>query len=373
MKKWVVLALTFLLAFPAFSANFRKGRLIEVKNLSGDLYALGRETNIAGTLDGDLFALSRRVIVNGNITGGASIIAEKGRIKGVVGRSIRFIGRILEIDGEIKGDVLFMGQELRINPSGKVDGEIYSGSSTVRIDGTVNGPVHIGCNEFIFSGEIASDLFLKAREISLEGGKIEGKLEYWSKKQVKIPEGMVAGGALFHKYIKHPEKALGKGKLTQKKRGAPFFFTKTGFRIAWFISALFLGYLIFLLFPSQVKTFASELIERPLRTFLLGTAGLILIPILILLFLVIIFTIPMDLVILPLYFIGLYLGKLLAGLAIGILVLKWIFRKEITPWITYPVGLVILVLLSFIPYIGWFLMLIARLWGFGAFFHKLKV
>jgi len=373
MKKIVIFLIGALLVFPVLSANFKKGKFAKVELLSGDLYSTAGEIEI-GTLEGDLFAVGRRATVK-NVTGGISYAGERMLITGTVGRSIRFFGRILEIDGEVKGDVLFFGQELRINKGAKINGEIYAGGSDIIINGEVAGPVHVGSGEFVLGGIINSDAKIKSENIRIrEGGKILGNLDYWTKKEVKFPEGTVAGKIVYHKITgKKITKQAEKAKKVPSKKKRHFVFSKTWFKIAWFISSLLLGYLFFVLFPGQVKKFNEEILGRPVRSFLLGTAGAFIIPLIVLLLFILIYTIPMNFVILPAYLIGLYLGKLLAGFAIGYILLKGIFNKEISAWISYPVGLIVLVILSFIPYIGWLLMLMARFWGFGAFFYKMKI
>lgn len=367
MKKFFILVLAIAIAFPIFSANFRKGDFVKVEKMEGDLYSSANELQI-GSLNGDLFAVSRRATLNEKITGGITFAGERFTVEGTVGKSIRFFGRLLEINGKVKGDILFLGQELIISKGAKILGQIYAGGSDIVIDGEVEGPVYVGCNEFTLHGTINTNAKIKAQRMRiLEGGKIAGNLDYWGKKPISFPEGTIGGKSTFH-----PFKAL-KAAKEKKAKKYRFSFFSSWFKVAWFISSLFIGFIILLLFPAQVKKLNEVIINRPFRSFLFGAAGVLIIILLIIIFFVLLFTIPMNFVITPLFLIFLYFGKLLAGFAIGYIILKGIFKKEVSVWLTYPVGLVALVILSFIPYIGWLLMLIARLWGFGGFFYKLKV
>ncbi len=378
MKKLFILVLVIAVAFPVFSANFKTGKTAKIENMTGDLYSSSEDLEIV-TLDGDLFGIARTATVLKELNGGITYAGEKLLITGTVARSVRFIGRVLEIDGEVKGDIFFMGQELRINKDAKIGGEVYAAGAEITINGEVTGPVHVGCDEFILRGVINSNANVKAKKIRiLEGARIEGNLDYWTQKAITFPEGTIGGKAVFHiigtkKKAKEKEKLEKKAKGKPEKKGKGFPFFPSWFKVAWFISSLLLGYIAFLLFPGQIKKFNEEIIARPLRAFLLGAASILIILLLIVIFFVLVFTIPMNMVIIPMFLIFLYFGKLLAGFAIGYIILKGIFKKEVTVWLTYPVGLVALVILSFIPYIGWLLMLIARLWGFGGFFYKVKV
>ena len=71
---------------------------------------------------------------------------------------------------------------------------------------------------------------------------------------------------------------------------------------------------------------------------------------------------------LGLYVIMLCISKVVAGLSLGLLVMSRLANGQYKGSLVWPlvVGLVIIVLLSSIPFFGWALKLAAVLWAFGA-------
>ena len=380
MRKWLVVLVAILMVVPILGANFKKGKLVEVSNISGDLYATGGEL-IAKEVDGDVLFFGRKARL-WNIQGGVFFFGEKLVLNGAISRSVRFFGRSLEVNGNMGRDVLFAGQELRIEKGAVVEGEVYAAGEEIDIYGQVNGKVSLAGNEVVLGGVLNSDARIKAKNIIfLPEAKIQGKLEYWAPKQIEIPQGVVAGEVVFHKYSgkKVQKKAEKVKKEVEKEAKAPakkkrgFLFSGLWFKVSWFISSLVLGYILFLLFPSLVKRLKEEILSKPVKAFLLGAAEAVAFIILILAFFVIVYTWLIGLIGIPIFLIGLYFAKLLAAFALGAIVLKWIFKKEITLWISYPVGLILLILISLIPYVGWLFCLVLRLWGFGGFLYKVKI
>ncbi len=377
MRKILIPLLVAVLALPALGANFKKGKIIEVSNIKGDLYASGEEL-IAKGIQGDVLFFGRKARL-WDVDGGIFFLGEKLVLNGSVARSVRFLGRALETGGKIQGDILFAGQELRIEKEAEVDGEIYAGGDELDIFGKVAGKVNVGGNEVILGGTFLSDVKVKAqRLIILPEAKIEGNLEYWTPKQIEVPEGAVVGKITYHKYSgkkvqKKPEKEAKEEKKVEKPKKRGFFLSGAWFKVSWFISSLVLGYIFLLLFPGAVRKLKEEILGKPLKALLLGAAEVVAFVVVILGFFVLIYTWMVSVFAIPLFLMGLYLAKLLAALAIGSVILKWISKKEISPWLSYPLGLILIAIIGIIPYIGWLLCLILRLWGFGAFLYRIRI
>ncbi len=377
MRKFVISLLMILLALPTLGANFKRGKIIEVSNIQGDLYASGEELIVKG-IQGDVLFFGRKARL-WDVDGGVFFLGEKLVLKGSVARSVRFLGRALEAGGKIHGDILFAGQELRIEREAEVNGEIYAAGDELDLFGKVAGRVNLGGNEVILGGTFLSDVKVKAhRIIFLPDAKIQGNLEYWAPGEIEVPEGTVAGKITFHRYSgkkvqKKAEKEIKEEKKAEKHGKRGFFLSGAWFKVSWFISSLVLGYIFLFLFPAAVKKFREEMLEKPLKALLLGAAEVVAFAIIILLFFVLVYTWMVSVFAIPVFLMGLYLAKLLAALAVGSTILRWIFKKEISPWLSYPLGLILITIIGIIPYIGWLLCLILRLWGFGAFLYRIKI
>ncbi|GEM_PF-2459794 len=380
MRKVLIFLVTVFLVLPTMGANFKKGKLVEVSNLQGDLYATGEEL-IAQGVQGDVIFFGRKARVQ-DVEGGIFFLGEKLVLNGTITRSVRFLGRALEANGKIQRDILFAGQELKLEKGAEVTGDLYAAGDEIDVFGTVTGKAHLGGNEVILAGTFHSDVRVKARRlVILPETKIEGNLEYWTPAQVDVPEGAVLGKITYHKYSgkklqkksEKPKELLEEKPAEKPTKKKSFFLSGAWFKLSWFISSLVLGYIFLFLFPATVKKLRDEILSKPLKALLLGAALVVIFVVAILAFFALVYTWLVSVFAIPVFLMGLYLAKLLAAFAVGSIILRWATRKEASPWLSYPLGLVLILIISIIPYIGWLLCIVLRLWGFGAFLYRIKL
>jgi hypothetical protein len=115
----------------------------------------------------------------------------------------------------------------------------------------------------------------------------------------------------------------------------------------------------------QVRTAETLISKEPLETFLFGLAGLFLIPLVAILAMVTIIGVPLGLAILFMVWpAAAFIGYLVAGIWIG----EFVLNRGVVPgpaerpYLAAVAGILILWLISFIPFVG----AIASLFGFGA-------
>jgi hypothetical protein len=77
---------------------------------------------------------------------------------------------------------------------------------------------------------------------------------------------------------------------------------------------------------------------------------------------------PLALIIVPVYFISLYIAKVLAGFTLGLLLFDKLFKGKYKNSLIWPLisGLIIFVVIGSIPIFGWIFKLLVIFWALGA-------
>lgn len=155
----------------------------------GDVYLSGDEVTIDYTVDGNLFVMANTVTINAPIGGDAFIIANN---------------ILIDRDGYIFSNLFSLSQNITINGS-VYDIFAYSLNS-INIDGYIYRDVRAITNNLTLTGTIVRNAYfdINTLDISSEStddqgntvtsqGSINGDLNYTSKQELTIPDGIVTG------------------------------------------------------------------------------------------------------------------------------------------------------------------------------------
>jgi hypothetical protein len=157
-----------------------------------------------------------------------------------------------------------------------------------------------------------------------------------------------------------------KGNGTHILGATPFAFW---FSIIWICSVLVTALVLVLLFPAQVTGTATAALQRPGISSVAGIIGLITIPIAALLLLVTLVAAPVALFILFLYFLLLYLSQVALGVVVGERIFHLAGKHSWRLFLPIAAGILIVQLLALIPYLGFFVVLLELILGFGAILY----
>jgi hypothetical protein len=218
---------------------------------------------------------------------------------------------------------------------------VVDGDVTIR--GNVTGDVVVVDGDVTIRGSVAGDVVAVTGLATLgQRGRVAGDLVYGDDKPVLAPGSRVAGN------------------VEKFKIGDASAIAAIGLWIGFTISLLLLGIVLLLLAPRAGDAVARAGRDKPLIAALVGLGALILLPVIAIVACITIIGLPLGIVllllILPLYAVG-YLS---AALIVGRLILK---QARIRAFV---VGLVILQLLTLIPFVGGLVGLLATIFGLGA-------
>ena len=152
----------------------------------GDVYLTGDEVTIDYIVDGNLFVFADTVNITSQIGGDAFIVANTINISE---------------SGYIFSNLFAIAPN--VNISGSVY-DVYTYSNNLNISGYIFRDVRSISNDFILSGTIGRNAFLKVNNIQVETssteensitsqGSISGNLNYSATQEITIPDGIVLG------------------------------------------------------------------------------------------------------------------------------------------------------------------------------------
>ncbi|MEW6685349.1 MAG: hypothetical protein AB1393_03980 [Candidatus Edwardsbacteria bacterium] len=326
--------------------------------IDDDLIVSGGNVSVKGTVNGDIFAWGGQVTVDGVVNG--DIVAAGGqiRIRGLVNDGVRIAGGNLEIEGKVKGNALCFGGSIQLGKDGEVGRDLWAFGGRVTIDGKVNRSLHAGCGEFAFGGTTQGNVEVKANQLTLlPEAEIKGNLNYQSAQQAEIQAGAKILGET--KWQKAEPKTKVKRALNRFKRF---------FRVALFFSLFLVGIIMIAISKKHARLVVDTLSSSPWKSLGFGILFLLLVPIAVVILLISIIGIPIAIFGIFAYLLALYFGAICFSLAFGEKFLR-LFKKEgeISLYLSFILGLILLGILVSIPYLGFLVKLLVMLFGAGIF------
>jgi len=328
------------------------GNVIDFKGeAQKDVIVAGGTITITGPVKGDVIAFGKIVKINGNVDG-----------------NVRIIGGTVEINGIVGKNVTIAGGDVTIGENAEVGWGVMLGAGNVIVKGKINGDLDIGAGAAVLGGEVVGNV----KSYIGQGGKLEilpnskigGDLEYWSKSEFTLPEGVLVGGNV--KYTSTFDKLMEK----QKKA---FVSTYIFGIIIAILSSLIIGLIIVSIFGEQVIKIKDKMLGHPWTSLGWGLVYLILIPIISVILLLLVVTAPLSLIMVFAYILAIYLAKIFVGIVLGLHILKYYQKnnkksesKEVSLTKAMIVGVSVYVLILYIPFIGLLVGLVGTIWALGA-------
>lgn len=361
------LIVTLLMIFatvPVSAFDARSGDTVTVGSrevVDDDLYIGAATIIIDGMVNGDLWAAGYTITVNGAVNGSVVVAGNMVNVSGDVGHAVRAAGQTISISGDVNGDLIVFGSVVNVASTATVKGDLLVGAENVRIDGLIEGDIKGGAGEVTIGNGVKGNVELEVDSLTiLSTANIEGNLTYTSGEEADIESGAQIGGATTHNLP--PVKA----EPAVPSPLAPLFGILG--KVIGFLMALVTGLVLILIAPRRLMSIAESMRIRPGASAAWGALVLFVTPIVAILVCFTIVGIPLGLIALVLWGIGLYLAQIPVALLIGLLIIRRsreVERKGIMIG-ALALGLAILALLGLIPYLGFFIGLVVALFGLGA-------
>ncbi len=403
----------FVLVPAAFAFEDRAGDNIvigEDEVIDDDVYGGANYFTVNGTIKGDLVVGAQTVVINGTVEGDVIVMAQSVTINGTVGDDVRVGAAALIIgkDAQIGDDVLAGAYSLETNSGSTIGGSVGFGGFQALFAGDVAEDILVGANGLELHGLVGGDV--KAEVGTADGAppfnpftgtpgmpaipavgagltlgpdaQIEGSLEYTSVSEFTIDIGKVSGG------VQHtvPQIDPQTPSVVQEVRNP--IVDRLLDNLQRLVTLILLGLLVAWLIPTWFQRLGGKLETKPFPSLGWGTviyfgfpiAAMILFGVAILLGLFFAFIrlgglggalIWLSIGIIVAGFVLfvlalLYLTKLVVGYAVG----KWILTKlspAAAEKVIWPLllGVLIVVILIALPWVGWLFNFVVTLLGLG--------
>jgi hypothetical protein len=366
MARLLPLALLFVLHAAPAGAQEAGRNLVLTGNFPRDLYLAGGRIDFPGAAEGDVVAAARSMSVDGLIRGDLLVAANRLLIKGRVLDDVRAAARVVGLDGEVGDGFVAAGEVVRLGATSRVGGIASIAARRVELAGRVGRDVRATAARVRIAGTIEGDALLAARDIELlPGARIAGNLTYWSSQEARIAPGAQVGGRIIRRQPEFFDRA-----------GRVLTVLGTITRVVFVVNLFVAGVILFFLFPRLTVSAALTVGRRPWASLGMGLAILVLTPLAALSLILTVIGVPLALTLAWLYVAALLLGFLTAAFYLGDLVLR-AFRRGARPSrgariAALAVALLVLAVVRFIPIAGPLVLLLALVFGVGAWTLRLS-
>jgi len=341
------------------AAAFRHAKnfvLPGAETIHDDLYAAGTVVDVQGTVDGDLVVAAQTVTIGGIVTGDVIAAGRDITISGNVGGTIRAAGNAITVDGAVGHDVVAGCSAFVIGPHATVGRDALAGAGNASFGGRVSRDVRVGSGSVAFSGSVGGTVYAHAKEVRLnDGAVLERDLFYTSRNVLEKSSGATVRGRVEQRVPQETEHRRGfGGPVTGWLKGL------VGFAI--------LGALFYLLIPGAGKRTLDTLGRAPWASLGMGVLLAFVVPVAAACLFIagVIFGgwwIAFGAFVF--YVFALATGYVVAATCVG----HWVLTRagKVAPigW-ALVVGLVVLGLVTVIPFLGHLVGFLAALFGLGA-------
>lgn len=362
-----IFAIAMLLAGPVLAAEFKGGESISFRQgetVADNLYAAGGNLTAEGSIEGDFLAVGGTVLFTGRVTNDAAIAGGTLSLLGEVGGDLRAAGGNISLGGPVGGELIVAGGQISASSRCLVEKSATFAGGTVSFDGETKGKLEIRGGEVVVNGKVGGELFVQADKLTIgKDAVISGNLNYESPDEAVVEQGSQITGEINFKKTERGSVSDGRG------------FAWGAIVGGWFVRLLImlvLGLLLFFVF----KRGTTELVKRNLAEFgwqlLRGLVVMIVVPIASVIAAVTIIGLPVAGVFMLLYAMFWILSGAIAGMTVGSLACKIIWKKEIElDWKIVAGGIFAYCLLTAIPYLGWIFAAVFCLVAFGGWWNFL--
>lgn len=357
-----LLAVLLALSLPGSALERRHSEIVTVRpneTIDDTLLAAGNIVRVEGVVNGDLLAFGGTVEVRGTVKGDLVSFAKRIVVSGTVEGNIFSFSNSLDLDGQLGHSLYGLMQSLRVNDQGRIGEGLLVGGGDITLEGEVNRSATVYAGNADVSGRVGRALVMAGDDFTLTNtARIGGDLRVRVRnlKNVHIAEGATITGT------RDVQLHARRNRFTRPK----FYF----FQAVWLAAAMLVGWLCLVLFPGFVQA-STQAVGSGWRSLGLGIAIFGGVPVAIILLAITLVGLPASIMLLMAYMVAIYLTNIWVGAFLGQLLLKPAGSTRSDWMLALLVGLLILTVVRFIPYLGALVHFGVICVGLGAFAWQL--
>jgi cytoskeletal protein CcmA (bactofilin family) len=316
----------------------------------------------------DVFGMGQRVIASSRVADNAFLLGQDLRVESPVDGDLFAAGETVRISAPVRGDVYGAASEILLEDRGSIGGNLYGAAGLIRIEGSVAGDLKAGAGRVILDAPIGGDVDLEVGELSIrDRAAVAGTLTYESPKPAANVDRLNASEVTFTLAEEDEDEEDDQPRV---EAPPPLLSRLASFSVwtVWgYVSKLLVGFAFLAVGGRAAGRVARTLVDQPGRTLGLGFVVTCVVPVASILAMVLLLPLPLGVLSLIGLAVALYAGQVLTAQAIGDLVLKRLRPEALgSPYVSMAVGLIPLVLVSWIPWLGVIAWFAASVGGIGA-------
>lgn len=350
-----VVASALLFAGVASAQSFKTGQNTNVasaETIDSSAYVFGNTVDVAGTVNGDLYCGGQNVNISGNINGDVNCAGQTVNFSGFATGSVRLAGQTVNISGKANSATL-MAQTANLFDTAIIARDVNGAAATFTVSpgATVGRDVAYAASNIVIFGSVGRDLNAKVEQLTLgNGAKIGGAIAYTSPNAITKDPGATVSGPVTQtmpKQTSEPSFSIGP--------------TVTAFVLLYIFAAILVVMLaLVLLFPSVYKDSAARVGTSPWMTLLFGFVAGLVVPALLFVIALTVIGIPLAILLGLMWLVVILLSSSFTAYYIGSLMLK-----EKSPLLVMLAGGALLLVLYFIPFLGFLVAMLSTMLGVG--------
>jgi hypothetical protein len=384
----VLLTVIFVSSSPLWAFDSESGEDVSITTSQGDdIYVFGSNVRVSENIEGDLVVAGGRIDISGDVSQDLMVAGGTVNLDGDVGDDARVSGVILTISGNISDDLLAAGGQITISKKTDIGGSAVITGGTIDFGGTSGEGAILNAGNITISGKVKGDVEIgEVESLKITGSaEITGNLIYKSARSADISDDAVIGGEIMETIIEKQAKI----EAPDTSPWAIFIATFIGGRIIAFLALFVLGIILLLILPGIFERF-TERMKKTLG-YCIGSGAIVIFGVPIASFIIFIISIILfitiigsglgavimasNILMLILYGILIYTSTVFLSFTLGKVILsKTSLNMGKYGWkvLAYLIGLVIIMILYSIPFVGWIVRFAGVLFGTGAVVLVLK-
>ena len=357
-----LLIVLLMLSLPGFGLERRHQDLVTVpahETIDDTLLVAAKTVRVEGVINGDLLVFAETLDVRGTVKGDLVTFAKRAVVSGTVEGNIFSCARSVDLDGQVAHSIYGWAESLRLGSRSHVGEGIVVGSGDSIIEGEVKRSATIYSGNAEVSGNIGRELTMAGGRLTLTdtarvGGNLSARVR--RSQEVHIAEGATIAGK------RDIQVRVRKSQFTR-----PRFYLH---QAIWLAAAMLVGWLGLLLFPVFFRS-TTQAVGSGWLSVALGIAILAGTPIAMIVIGITLVGLPISLMMLPVYLSGIYLAKIWVGAYLGRVILRPSGNTKGDWVLGLLIGLLILSVVGFVPYLGGLVRFGVICLGLGAFAAQL--
>jgi cytoskeletal protein CcmA (bactofilin family) len=328
------------------------------QTVQGDYVAVAPRVVISGTVNGDVYVAGGRILVDGIVNGDLIVAGAKVILSGRVSQNARIAAAHAVINGTVGRNITVGAADIQLTDAGEIQGNMMAAGGDVELEGPVDKDAKIAAGNAVVSNHVGRHLSIAAGTMRLTPkAVVEGNVRHWSNTDPVFDNGATVRGTVTRRPLVHGWTAEG------------FRYGLGGLRLlaaaVSAVSTLILGLVLLRLYPVFTRRVASTIRERPWRSLGWGAAALLGTPVMVLVLIMTLLGLPIGIVLMALYAVTVYLGRVYAMTWLGHILLRQMSDSSSLVW-SFVTGLIVYSILSVLPIVGDVVTLLTVVLGLGA-------